>query len=110
MAANMKLATIIVTLTFSLGSAFAAGDATAGKAVYDRACKACHGATGTANPGMAKAMNVEIKDLGSSDVQTMSDADLKKIVSDGKGKMKPVGSVTGKSVDDVVAFVRTLKK
>jgi cytochrome c5 len=106
----MKLGTIVLALAFSLGSAYAAGDAAAGKTVYDRACKACHGATGTANPGMAKAMNVEIKDLGSSDVQGMSDADLKKIVTDGKGKMKPISSVTGKSVDDVVAFVRTLKK
>jgi cytochrome c5 len=106
----MKLGTIVLTLAFSLGSAFAAGDATAGKAVYDKACKACHGATGTANPGMAKAMNVEIKDLGSSAVQAMSDADLKKIVADGKGKMRPISSVTGKSVDDVIAFVRTLKK
>jgi mono/diheme cytochrome c family protein len=106
----MKLGTIILALAFSVGSAFAAGDATAGKAAYDKACKACHGATGTANPGMAKAMNVDIKDLGSSEVQAMSDADLKKIVTDGKGKMKPVASVTGKSVDDVVAYLRTLKK
>ena len=106
----MKLATIAFALVFSLGSAFAAGDATAGKAVYEKSCKACHGATGTANPAMAKAMKVDIKDLGSSDVQAMSDADLKKIVSDGKGKMQPIKSVTGKSVDDVVAYVRTLKK
>jgi cytochrome c5 len=107
---NMKSATIVLALTLSLGSAYAAGDATAGKAVYEKACKACHGATGTANPGMAKAMNVTIQDLGSSEVQAMSDADLKKVVTDGKGKMKPISSVTGKSVDDVVAYVRTLKK
>lgn len=106
----MKTSTIVLALTLSLGSAYAAGDATAGKEVYDKACKGCHGATGTANPGMAKAMKVEIKDLGSSDVQAMSDADLKKIITDGKGKMQPIKSVTGKSVDDVVAYVRTLKK
>jgi mono/diheme cytochrome c family protein len=106
----MKPAMIILALTFSLGSAYAAGDAAAGKAVYEKSCKACHGATGTANPGMAKAMNVTIQDLGSSEVQAMSDADLKKVVTDGKGKMKPIASVTGKSVDDVVAYVRTLKK
>jgi mono/diheme cytochrome c family protein len=106
----MKSATIILALALSLGSAYAAGDATAGKAAYEKACKACHGATGAANPGMAKAMNVEIKDLGSSEVQAMSDADLKKIVTDGKGKMRPISTVTGKSVDDVVAYVRTLKK
>ena len=47
---------------------------------------------------------------GFSWVQSMTDADLKKIITDGKGKMKPVGSVTGPAVDDVVAYVRTLKK
>ena len=106
----MKLTVFVLALAFSLGSAYAAGDAAAGKAVYERACKGCHGATGTANPGMAKAMKVDIKDLGSSEVQAMSDDDLKKVVTDGKGKMQAIKTVTGKSVDDVVTYVRTLKK
>ncbi len=94
----------------SLGMAYAAGNATAGKSDYDRACKSCHGASGAANPAIAKAMKVEIKDLGSPDVQKMSDAELEKVIMDGKGKMPAVKSVTGKSVQDVVAYVRTLKK
>jgi len=106
----MKAVALISVLSLSLGVAYAAGDATAGKAVYDRACKTCHGATGEANANLAKAMKVEIPDLGSAVVQKVSDDDLKKVVTDGKGKMQPVKSVTGKSVDDVAAFVRTLKK
>ncbi len=101
----------LVLTSFSMlaaGAALAA-DAGAGKAVYDRACKSCHGADGTANPAVAKMMKVEIKDLKSHDVQSMSDADLKKIVTEGKGKMRPVTSVTGNQVDDVVAYVKTLK-
>lgn len=100
----------ISTFLLTLGMAYAAGNATAGKADYDRACKSCHGATGTANPAIAKAMKVEIKDLGSSDVQNMSDAEIEKIITGGEGKMPAVKSVTGKQVDDVVAYVRTLKK
>ena len=46
------------------GLAFAAGDAAAGKAAYDKACKSCHGADGTANPAIAKSMKVEMKALG----------------------------------------------
>jgi cytochrome c5 len=103
-------ASIIVFLTFSLAAADAAGNAKDGKAVYDRACKNCHGTTGEANPSVTKMMKVEIKDLGSSDVQKLSDDELKKIVTDGKGKMPPIHTVTGQSVDDVVAYVRTLKK
>jgi len=35
---------------------------------------------------------------------------LKKIVTAGKGKMRAVTSVTGADADNVVAYVRTLKK
>ena len=94
-------------LGFSMLPAFAG--ATEGKEIYDKACKGCHGATGQGNPGLAKMMKVEMKALGSKEVQAKSDADLKKIITQGTGKMKPVASVTGKQVDDVVAFVRTLK-
>jgi hypothetical protein len=40
----------------------------------------------------------------------MSDDQLKSFITAGKGKMKPVKSVSGKAADDVVAYMRTLKK
>jgi mono/diheme cytochrome c family protein len=100
----------VVVLIASAGLALAAGDAAAGKAVYDKACKSCHGADGTANPAIAKMMKVEIKDLGSADVQAHSDADLRKVITDGQGKMKPIKAVAGKDLDNVIAYVRSLKK
>ena len=100
----------IVVLIASTGLALAAGDAAAGKAVYDKSCKSCHGADGAPNPNIVKMMKVDMKELGSADVQSRSDADLKKVVSDGQGKMKPVKSVTGKDLDNVIAYVRSLKK
>jgi mono/diheme cytochrome c family protein len=90
--------------------AIAAGDATAGKAVYDKACKSCHGADGTPNAGIAKSMKVEMLHLGDPAVQKLSDDELKAAITGGKGKMKPVKSVTGKAADDVVAYMRSLKK
>jgi len=86
-----------------------AADATAGKAVFDKKCKVCHGAEGQGNPGMAKALKIEFKALGSAEVQKMSDADLKKTITAGMGKMKPVSGLTDGDVDNVVAFVHTLK-
>ena len=86
-----------------------AADAKAGKEVYDKSCKSCHGADGTPNPAVAKMMKVEMKDLKSAEIQAMSDDDMKKIISAGKGKMKPVASVTGASADNVVAYVHSLK-
>lgn len=88
----------------------AAADAENGKAVYAKSCKACHGAAGEGNPAIAKGMKVELKHLGSADVQKRSDADLGKIITAGTGKMKAIASVQGAAVNDVVAFVRTMKK
>jgi mono/diheme cytochrome c family protein len=86
-----------------------AADASAGKAAYDKSCKSCHGPDGAASPAMAKMMKVDIKDLKSADVQAMSDDELKKVITDGKGKMKPVASASG-SAADIVAYIRTWKK
>jgi len=108
--ADLLMKKTIVVLIASAGLALAAGDAAAGKALYDKSCKSCHGADGTANPNIAKMMKVEIKDLGSADVQARSDADLRKVVTDGQGKMKPLKSVAGKDLDNVIAYVRSLKK
>jgi mono/diheme cytochrome c family protein len=105
----MKLSTCSIILV-ALGAASAWAGADAGKAVFDRACKSCHGPDGAGNPKIAAMMKVEIPALSSSAVQSLPDADLKAVVTKGKGKMKPVASVTGSQVDDVVAFVRTLKK
>jgi cytochrome c5 len=102
----------ITTAIFLAGLTTVAGwaaDAKAGKDVYDKSCKSCHGADGTPNPSIAKMMKVEMKDLKSAEVQGMSDADLKKVVTDGKGKMKPIASVTGASADNVVAYVKSMK-
>jgi hypothetical protein len=51
-----------------------------------------------------------MKDLKSAEVQAKSDADIKKIIDEGIGKMKPIKTVTGADADNVVAFIRTLKK
>jgi len=103
---------IITTLTLAALSAAAglAADAKAGQAVYDKSCKQCHGPDGTANAAVAKMMKVDMKDLKSAEVQGLSDADIKAIISDGKGKMKPVKTVSGSALDDVVAYVHSLKK
>jgi mono/diheme cytochrome c family protein len=106
---HMRIARIVVAV-LSVSVAYAAGDAKAGKATYDQHCQNCHGATGVANPKIVQMMKVQIPALGSADVQKMSDDDLKKVVTGGKGKMPAIKSVTGKSVDDVIAYIRTLKK
>jgi mono/diheme cytochrome c family protein len=101
---------ITVTAMLMAASSAWAADAAAGKAVFDTKCRTCHAADGAGNPGIAKAMNVTMKPLGGEEIQKMSDADLKKVISTGSGKMKPVAGLSPAQIDDVVAFVRTLKK
>src|SRR6266481_1682067 len=98
-----KMRIIVTTLTLAGLSATAglAADAKAGQAVYDKSCKSCHGADGTPNASIAKMMKVDMKDLKASEVQALSDEDMKEIVTKGKGKMKPVKTVSGPAVDDV---------
>ena len=81
-----------------------AADAAAGKAIYNTKCRSCHGADGEGNPSIAKMMKVELKPLGSST------ADVKKVITEGQGKMKPTAGVSGADLDNVVAFVHSLKK
>lgn len=104
--------TLMITLGLIALSAVAgiAADAKAGQAIYDKACKSCHGSDGAPNAAIAKMMKVEMKDLKSAEVQALSDAEMKKIISEGKGKMKPIKTVTGADADNVVAYIRTLKK
>jgi mono/diheme cytochrome c family protein len=106
----MKTITKVITGFLAVILPLAAADAAAGKAVYEKSCKSCHGPDGAGNPAVAKMMKVEMKHLGSKDVQAKSDDDLKAVVTNGAGKMKPVANVSGDQVAAVVAFVRSLKQ
>lgn len=94
------LAGSAILLVVAVGSAFA--DAAAGKAVYTQKCQACHGADGKGNPAMVKAMGV--KPIEGTPAATTKDA-----VTKGKNKMKPIAGVTGQALDDVAAYVASLK-
>lgn len=107
---SIRLLTTFFVLSLCASAPAWAADAEAGKALFLKKCKTCHGAEGQGNAGMAKVLKVEIKHLGDASVQEMSDDTIKKTVLEGVGKMKPVKAVAGADLDDVVAFVRTLKK
>jgi mono/diheme cytochrome c family protein len=87
-----------------------AADAAAGKDLFGKKCASCHGASGEGKDSVAKMLKVEFKHLGSKEVQAKSDVDLTKVILEGVGKMKGVKDVDAKAADDVVAYMRTLKK
>ena len=106
----MKLIRTLLAVASLSGGVASAADAKSGQTVYDKSCKSCHGPDGSANPAIAKMFNVQMRDLKSDEVQATADDDIKKIITGGKGKMRPVTSVSGPALDDVVAYVHSLKK
>lgn len=97
-----------VTLAAVVLLSGAVGFAQSGEATYKAKCQSCHGAAGTPNPGIAKAMGV--KPFSDPDVKKLSEADMIKATSDGKGKMPAFkGKLSDAEIKDTVAYLRTLK-
>jgi len=105
----MKVGLVLAVVLALPLVAMSGGDAEKGKALFGTKCATCHAADGEGKPAIAKMMKVEMKPLGSKEVQTKKDAELKKDFTEGNGKMKPV-KLTDEEAANVIAFLRTLKK
>lgn len=84
------------------------GDAAKGKQVFSR-CSVCHGDAGEGKEAIARALGVNMMPFSSKEVQALNDAALKKVITQGKGVMKPV-NLSDQEAADVIAFLRSLKK
>jgi mono/diheme cytochrome c family protein len=103
-ATRLVLLLAIVAMVFAPLAAFAAD----GAAVYKAKCASCHGPDGKGETAIGKSM--KLRSLASADVQKTSDADLTKVISDGKGKMPAYkGKLAADEIKALVAFIRTLK-
>jgi mono/diheme cytochrome c family protein len=99
---------VIVAGALALCGALQAADES-GAALYKRQCAGCHGADGKGQSSMGKAM--KLRDLGSADVQKMSDADLAGVIAKGKGKMPAYGGkLSQDQIQALVAYIRGMKR
>jgi mono/diheme cytochrome c family protein len=112
--------------TGGLAAAAFAGDAAAGKAVYTGkgTCWTCHGQAGKGDGPAGKALNPAPRDFSvgafkfdaDKDGKVGTDADMKLVITKGAGAfggnpaMAPWGHLSAKEIDDVIAFVRSLKQ
>jgi cytochrome c2 len=103
-----RILLLLTALMMPLMIALGKGDAAKGKTVFSR-CAICHGNSGEGNEAIGKALGVTLPGLGSKEVQALDDSALKKVILEGKGKMQPV-NLSDAEVDDVIAFLRSLKK
>jgi mono/diheme cytochrome c family protein len=117
---------LALVLSSGIASAAFAGDAVAGKAVYTGrgTCWTCHGQAGKGDGPAGKALNPAPRDFSAGafkfdadkNGKAGEDADLKLVITKGAGAfggsplMVPWGHLSAKEVDDVIAFVRSLKE
>ncbi len=114
-------ALILILMPFSA----LAADAAAGKAPYTANCASCHGDTGKGDGPVGQVLQPPPRDFSKGDFKfdtngdgkPGTDEDLKNVIVKGAGEyggnqmMAPWGGVLSEAdVDNVVAYIRTLKQ
>jgi mono/diheme cytochrome c family protein len=101
-----------------------AGDAAAGKTTFETLCVTCHGPAGKGDGPAGAALDPKPRDFSIGDFKydtdkdgkPGTDADLANIVKNGAGAyggsplMAPWGHLSDADIQNVVAYVRSLKK
>jgi cytochrome c6 len=77
-----------------------------GAAIYKTKCAACHGPDGSGQTKVGQ--NLKVRDLRSAEAQKLTDAEITKVLTDGKGKM-PKSKLPADDIKAVIGFVRSLK-
>ena len=101
-----------------------AGDADAGKVIFDTNCMTCHGPLGKGDGPLSPALDPKPRDLSGGvfkfdtdgDGAAGSDADLKAVITQGamafggSALMAPWPAFSDADVSNVIAYIRTLEQ
>lgn len=102
----MKIKSVLLILVVALAPIAFAAD---GAAIYKAKCASCHGADGKGQSPMGKKMN--LRDLGSPEVQKQTDKELYDWTADGKGKMPAYkDKLSADEINALVKHMRAFKK
>jgi cytochrome c6 len=109
MDSGKRLRTIASLITLLMLVASVALAAPGAAETYKTKCASCHGPDGSGQTAVGKSM--KIRDLRSAEVQKQTDADLEKIITDGKGKMPAYkAKLSVADIASLVAYVRGVAK
>ena len=105
----MKKVNAIILILLTALAARATAQSSPAKDLYAGKCAVCHAADGSANTSVGKSL--KIPNFHSVDVQNQSDADLKTMITKGKGAMPTfAGKLTDAQIDQMVTYIRGLGK
>lgn len=111
----VKIGNVFLGLTLGLLAAPSvdlalAGEASAGKALYDKQCVSCHAADGKGNPDIAKVLGDKGLNIVGPETTKKTDAQLLKIITEGAGKMPPSKGLSKEEEKAILSFTRGLGK
>jgi cytochrome c6 len=96
----------IILFSASNAQARSGQGSAAAKATFQGKCAMCHGPDGA---GSEVGKSMKVPDLRSPEVQKQSNAELAKVISDGKGGMPPFkNSLSEDQIHALVAHIRSL--
>jgi mono/diheme cytochrome c family protein len=109
---NLTLSTMVILAAGVSPAAFSQTEASSaqgrsGKEIFTQKCETCHGSDGAGTP---VGRGLKVADLRSAFTQKKSDADLSRVVSEGKNSMPAFGNdLSADQVKAVVSCVRSLR-
>lgn len=124
LANTTRLIVLSAIAALVIPAAASAGDAAAGKVVFDTNCMTCHGATGMGDGPLAASLDPKPRNFTKGvfkfdtdgDGATGTDADLKNVITQGamafggSALMAPWPALADADVANLIAYIRTLKK
>jgi mono/diheme cytochrome c family protein len=110
LSAQMKSVTtaiLLALLAFPSALAWGQGDEAAGKGLFMNQCSVCHGADASGKTAMAKSLGATIQDFRSKQVQSLTDLDIRRVITEGKGIMPPLGDLGTGNFTNLIAYIRS---
>ena len=99
----------LLLLAIPYSAAAQAGNAEAGRKLFEQTCAKCHAPDGSGNTPIGKAVGA--KDLRAAEAQKLTDAQIYTQIDKGKGNMPPFGDTLNKAnINDLIAYVHELTK